>query len=151
MWPLQMNAWNRLPQISTLRFEAYSSNNTGWNGTGTGSVQIKQIDAETLAFTESGTWKSESGQQFKFNNVFRWTLIDSGNSIRLEHLRFGAENPVYLFDLATADGQTWHSIDPHVCRDDLYTAILDVTPDHLELRWTVTGPKKNEDIHYWYT
>ena len=146
-----MDAWQRLSEISKLQFVARSANDSGWNGTGNGAVLVAKLDANTIMFTETGQWKSGTGQELNFNNVFRWSFDASGGTIRLEHLRYGSNNPVYLFDLALKDDNMWHSITPHVCRDDSYAAIMNLAVDHIELRWTIKGPQKDENIHYWYS
>jgi len=146
-----MDAWDRLSDITALRFVAESASETGWTGSGQGSVVVAQPDAHTITFTEAGTWQFNTGQPLEFSNVFRWTLEDSGTAIRLEHLRFGPENQVYLFDLAPIDEHTWRSVTAHVCRDDLYSAVMTLTPDHIALRWTIKGPSKDEDLRYWYS
>ena len=148
---IAMDTWNRLSQITALRFVARSANESGWNGSGDGSVVVAQPNANTITFTETGKWQSDAGQQLNFNNVFRWSLDDSSNAIRLEHLRFGPDNPVYLFDLAPENDHTWQSATPHVCRDDLYSAIMTLAADQIELRWSIKGPNKDEDIYYWYS
>ena len=146
-----MNLWNSLSGVTSLRFVARSANNSGWNGSGNGKVAIAHPNAKTITFTESGQWTTENGKQLNFSNVYRWSLLQSTALIRLEHLRFGKNNPVYLFDLVPENDRDWHSAKPHVCRDDLYSATLRLTPDQIELRWTVKGPEKDEDIRYWYS
>jgi hypothetical protein len=44
----------------------------------------------------------------RFRNVFRWTLLGP-KLVRLEHLRFGPDHPVYLFELAQDANGTWTS------------------------------------------
>ncbi len=145
-----MSAWSRLAGVRALRFSAHSETKSGWNGAGRGSVVVAQPDPNTTTFVESGSWQPEEGRELVFSNVFRWSRSDSGKSIRLEHLRHGHANPVYLFALVPNDRDSWHTATPHVCRDDLYSAEMAIGRDAIELLWTVTGPKKNEKIHYWY-
>jgi hypothetical protein len=146
-----MNLWDRLSGITSLRFVARSANDTGWNGSGNGNVAIEHLDANTITFTETGQWTTETGKQLNFSNVYRWSLLESASVIRLEHLRFGENSPVYLFDLVPGNDRNWHSTEPHLCRDDLYSATMRLDPDKIELRWTIKGPQKDEDIHYLYS
>ncbi len=76
-----------------------------------------------------------------------WTGTGSG----LEHLRFGEDHPVYLFDLALAGEREWRSVSPHLCREDCYSAVLIVGDDNIVLRWSVNGPRKQETIEYVYS
>jgi hypothetical protein len=146
------NVWQRLSQVRRLFFhaESRSAENTGWNGVGEGSVVIQQPDDVTLLFQEQGSWKSVTGSRIRFSNVYRWTFDDAGQTICLEHLRFGADNPVYLFDLIAAGEGELCSSSPHVCREDYYTAWMRCDPDMIHLHWTVTGPHKDEEIAYTY-
>ena len=145
-----MDAWQRLSEITALLFVAHSAKESGWNGSGNGTVYVAQLTANTITFTETGKWQPDVGRQLNFNNVFKWSRGESGDAIRLEHLRFGPNNPVYLFDLAPQNEDTWQSITPHVCRDDLYSAIMTLAADQIELRWEIKGPDKDEDIQYSY-
>ena len=145
-------AWNRLRMIQKLEFMTQSllGSNSGWSGSGRGSVRVEEIDAGTILFRENGSWASEQGREFAFNNVFRWTLDSEGPYIRLEHLRFGPKKPVYLFDLVSVSESILESTEPHVCRDDLYSARMEYAILAIHLRWTVIGPKTNERIRYTY-
>jgi hypothetical protein len=144
--------WSRLRTVRELSFEAQSRStpSTGWNGRGLGTVQVEQADASTTVFYEKGLWAPEIGRPSPFSNVFRWTLDPEGCFIRLEHLRFGLEHPIYLFDLVPADERTLVSSDPHVCREDLYAACMEFDQHVIRLNWTITGPKKDENIKYLY-
>lgn len=140
-------AWNSLRAVRTLQFSAkFSSQTSGWNVTGNGKVIVGMVDNSTITFTESGKWRSDSGKEFDFNNVYRWTLDEDAGVIRLEHLRFGPNQPVYLFDLAPTDNITFQSVSPHCCGADLYTAIMEFKDEAIYLRWNVKGPKKDEQI-----
>jgi hypothetical protein len=140
--------WQQLGQVRSLSFVARSSKPGGWNGKGNGKVVVEQPSPNCLTFAEAGVWRPDcGGNGIRFHNVFRWTLL--GAAIRLEHLRFGEDHPVYLFDIAPMEGQ-WRSISPHQCSDDCYSAELTVHGDAIILRWSITGPKKQEEIEYHY-
>jgi hypothetical protein len=104
--------WSRLCSIRDLTFNASSSASTGWTGSGVGTVSVAQPASDVLVYTESGTWTQSGGKQLSFSNVYRWTL--QPQVLRLEHLRFGADNPVYLFDLGIVSDSRMASVDPHV-------------------------------------
>ena len=141
--------WNVLRRVRSLRFVAQSAFATGWHGVGTGSVVVAAPVDSVLTFTESGSWQPPEGRSLRFSNIFRWSRINAG-LIRLEHLRFGADHPVYLFDLVSKMNGAWTSVSPHVCEQDCYAAELRLREAGLGLRWMVTGPKKQECIEYSY-
>jgi len=103
-----------------------------------------------VIFHERGTWTPEGGRQMPFRNVFRWTAAPEGDRIRLEHLRFGAGSPVYLFDLVRVGGAVLEAAEPHACSEDRYAARLTLDEGAIRLNWTITGPKKDKDITYLY-
>jgi hypothetical protein len=143
--------WKRLANVNTLVFKATSgTNNGGWNGEGRGSVVVEGGDSKSMLFHEEGMWKPATGKELTFTNVYRWTALLESRTLQLEHLRFGHDHSVYLFDLEQTDEVMWLSIEPHVCRDELYTAIMKVCGDVLTLHWTIEGPTKNASIHYSY-
>jgi hypothetical protein len=144
--------WERLGNIRELRFEArpHSSTNSGWSGTGHGTVEVERTAPLTLVFHERGVWTPEAGRQMPFRNVFRWTATLDGDRIRLEHLRFGAESPVFLFDLVPIAQGVLEADQPHACSDDRYSARLVLVAETIQLSWAITGPKKDEAITYLY-
>jgi hypothetical protein len=142
--------WARLGTVGGLRFEARSRTGSGWDGQGQGTVKVERIDPRTLVFHERGTWTPERGRELPFTNVFRWSVSPDGDSVRLEHLRFGAENPVLLFDLVPVAGDVLEAAEPHACSEDRYWARMVYDRDAIRLNWTITGPKKDEAITYLY-
>lgn len=145
-------AWTRLFSVQELTFEARSRAvpNTGWNGSAKGVVQVETVEAGVILFHERGAWTPEVGRQTTFTNVFRWTADPDACFIRLEHLRFGPDDPVYLFDLVPVDEAVLESSEPHVCREDLYAARMEFDEETVRLTWTINGPKKAETISYTY-
>ena len=139
--------WDDLSRVRSLRFIARSGSATGWNGLGRGVVAVETHGDEVQTFAESGTWRTEAGRELRFHNVYRWTRNQP--TLRLEHLRFGVDHPVYLFDLAQTGDREWRSVSPHACGEDRYSAIL-LVGDVLALRWAVVGPTKQEVIEYEY-
>jgi hypothetical protein len=141
--------WERCCRVRALAFVARSANPTGWNGRGSGTVVVEQAGGGAITFTESGTWTVQDGREIRFHNVFRWSKVE--DRLRLEHLRFGVDQPVYLFDLAPAGDRVWRSVSPHLCREDCYTADMRILDHCIILRWSVTGPRKQEVIEYTYS
>lgn len=139
-----------LRRVRSLRFDAQSGAATGWDGVGTGAVAVSEPAAGVVVFTESGTWQpSAPGRPaVAFNNVFRWSV--AGDALRLEHLRFGPEHPVLLFDMAPGADGVWREVSPHQCREDCYTASLGVEGGQLVVAWSIVGPRKQESIRYTY-
>ena len=116
-------------------------------GRAEGNVEVKMEADTCMLFIEAGSWDTPDGRSIDFKNTYRWNL--DGNRIRLEHLRFGPDRPVYLFDLVPESDRCMVSAEPHVCSEDLYTATLDCG-EEIGLNWTVVGPKKKETIAYVY-
>ena len=141
--------WDQFRQVRSLSFVASSGSEFGWKGTGSGTVEVREAEDREMTFHEQGLWRPEGGERdIRFHNVYRWTR--AGGLLRLEHLRFGADNPVFLFDLAQTGEEEWRSVSPHLCRDDCYAAVLLVHEDGIGLRWSIDGPRKKETIEYEY-
>ncbi|MBC8141765.1 MAG: hypothetical protein H7Y38_10045, partial [Armatimonadetes bacterium] len=133
----ELNAlWNALERVRALSFVAESDTHTGWRGTGAGVVSVSGA-ADTLVFAETGTWRTAAGRELSFRNTYRWTR--RAGSLRLDHLRFGASEPVYLFDLAAHGNGVLASVAAHQCRNDEYTARLWLENGVIHLHWTVSG------------
>ena len=145
--------WEKMAQVISLTYSAKSksSNMPVWNGLGKGNVEVQRTHENVLIYNEKGVWISEEKHQLDFKNVFRWTLHPIQGVISLEHLRYGPQHPVYLFDLVPSGINTMESVDAHVCHDDSYFGKMRCDQHYLQLNWRVIGPKKNEEIDYLYT
>ncbi|KOY87218.1 hypothetical protein AD998_14615 [bacterium 336/3] len=141
-----------LLNIQSFFFQATTTKDTqGWNAQGNGIVTVSSPKKDIIIFEESGLLTLPNQQkQFKCHNVYRWTF-ETEKRIKLEHLRFGEENPVYLFHLVYQDTNTFSSICPHICDKDLYTAHLQLAPRRIVLVWEIKGDTKNERIEYHYS
>lgn len=143
--------WEKLAEIQSVSISAQSKafNPTGWNGLGKGTVAVDSPSPQTFIFHEQGKWITQKDNEMEFRNVFRWTF-NKGN-ITLEHLRFGPQNPIFLFKLEPIDDMTLESIEPHVCKEDSYFGKVRFDQHFIQLNWRVIGPSKNEEIDYLYT
>lgn len=145
--------WEKLVQVTQLSFQAKtkSKEENGWNGKGSGEVTITKEDPCVLIFHEKGNWQSKQGDEVSFKNTFRWTLDRDAGVIALEHLRRGPDHPVFLFHLAPNGKHSLSSVDSHLCEGDTYFGQIFFDRHGLKLNWRVIGPKKNEEIDYYYT
>jgi Family of unknown function (DUF6314) len=140
-----------LRRCRELRFIAYRDDHPKtWTCNGVGAVAIESPSAQIVIFNESGTSRLTSGRELRFTNAYRWSLV-SRSVVRLEHLRFGPNRPVYLFDLAPQDESTWASVTPHHCRSDLYSLQFELGRDAVSLLWMIVGPGKREKIQCVYS
>ncbi|MDR2539376.1 MAG: winged helix-turn-helix domain-containing protein [Chlamydiales bacterium] len=145
--------WEKLASVTQLIFHAKtkSKEESGWNGKGQGKVVIVKKGFNTLIFHEKGTWQGKQDEEVSFSNIFRWTLDRNAGVISLEHLRRGPDQPVFLFHLAPSGKNSLSSIDSHLCEGDTYFGQIHFDPYNLRLHWRVIGPKKNEEIDYFYS
>ncbi|MCE2982141.1 MAG: winged helix-turn-helix domain-containing protein [Parachlamydia sp.] len=147
-----LHFWERLGRTKQLTFHARSNarEESGWKGNGKGEVIVSR-DNQSLIFNEKGIWTDAHGNQVNFSNIFRWTLDRTAKVISLEHLRRGPDHPVFLFHLAPAAKDLLSSVDSHLCGGDTYFGQFLLDAVSLRLNWRVIGPKKNEEIDYYYS
>ena len=141
---------SRLSDIRRLRFQATpgDGSQTGWAGHGEAEVAVS-LDADGLRFHESGEFTpAATGAAVAFRNVYRW--VTQGDRIALWHERFGAKDAVWLFDLVAAGPGELVAAERHVCGDDRYDARLRLVEHGFDLRWSITGPRKDERLAYQY-
>ena len=93
---LLAEAWALLRSVRSVSFVARSETGTGWAGAGV--IAVSEPRAGIVVFRESGYVRPYGHGAIRFTNVFRWSRL--GDLLRLEHLRFGPDHPVVLFDLA---------------------------------------------------
>lgn len=145
--------WKKLSSIKKLVFHAKtkSQEENGRNGRGQGVVDVAKESESVLIFHEKGSWKGLNGTETDFTNSFRFTIDCIAGMISLEHLRYGLNHPVFLFHLAPSGKHALSSVDSHFCEGDTYFGQMVDTAQNLRLSWRVIGPKKNEEIDYYYT
>jgi len=145
--------WEKLCQVTQLTFHSTSKSKEelGWTGRGKGEVIVNKENDLVLIYNEKGIWLNKQGDQMNFTNVFRWTLDRHAGVISLEHLRRGLDHPVFLFHLAPTHAHSLSSVDSHLCEEDTYFGQIHLNSNSLRLNWRVIGPKKNEEIDYYYS
>lgn len=145
--------WEKLSAVNRLTFKAVakSKDNKGWNGKGEGEVEVSKSGSNVLIFTEKGKWQGKEHEEVDFSNVFRWTLDRENHLVSLEHLRRGPDHPIFLFDLSPSGQQSLISVDSHLCAGDTYFGQIRFDPQSVHLHWRIIGPKKNEELHYYYS
>jgi hypothetical protein len=143
--------WDSLCRVKRLWFVARSEQATGLQGVGSGTVEVTTVAPGVITFTEKGTRQTLQGKQIQFFNVFRWSRVEPAKHLRLEHLRYGIDNPVHLFDLMPAGDGSWQPANPHLCREDCYRARLHIKDRAIHLNWEISGPRKQEQMEYIYT
>lgn len=138
--------WEKLHTVKQMHIQAksFSDKKTGWDKQGKGEVTVIKENKRSLIFQEKGFWQNSS---ITFNNALRWIL--NSDKISLEHLHLGLNDPVFLFDLIATHNHL-ESLKPHLCGKDQYAAIARLNEKEIFLRWTVTGPNKNEEVEYRY-
>lgn len=145
--------WEKLTGVTKLTFNAKSKSkdDRGWNGKGNGKVVITKTGNNQLIFAEKGVWFDKHATEVGFSNIFRWSLDLEVGVISLEHLRRGIDHPVFLFHLAPSGKHSLSSVDSHLCEGDTYFGQIHFDRFSMRLNWRVIGPKKNEEIDYYYS
>lgn len=136
----------RASQFSTTRFGVTSA-----TANGSGLVKTSALGHSTVDFSETGVWSADDCTTFRFHNAYRWTRLDRA-SLRLEQIRLGPQHPVHLVDFkpAAVGATAWVSLRNHQCGNDSYSAELVARDDRVVLKWTISGPRKNERIESTY-
>lgn len=127
---------------SVSHFSINAKADSQWQALGKGIVKLRKPDQLTLIWEEAGQWDSTLNN-LEFSNTYRWTRIDH-NEIRLEHLRYGEDQPVQLVNVHCQHDDSWMSIEPHLCGQDSYQLDLKTEEKCLILNWQIKGPKKNQ-------
>lgn len=140
--------WNRLLKIKKLDLKAESLQPV-WRGNAQGQVVLSEIGAKSFVFTESGEWNFIEKPKIKFFNIYLWEKAEN-ETLKLSHLRNGKDAPVHLHDFKQTAEYQWKSEAPHVCREDLYAAVLLIEKDLIRLNWTIDGPSKKQNVESLY-
>lgn len=105
----------------------------------------------SVRFFENGHFRLDAAdaRPVAFSNIFSWEL--GSDYAALSHERRG--DGVWLFDLIAAPesySADLISREAHLCVADRYSARLTFVDAGFDLEWTISGPKKDEYLHYRY-
>ncbi|MDF1593994.1 MAG: DUF6314 family protein [Desulfobacterales bacterium] len=150
---LAVDIWNLLGRVQSLLLTAATKDRSSFfnNAAAAGSVGVSMTGSRVITFHEAGLWTSSDHQTIDFRNIYQWSLSDLEDTIRLTHLRYGADNPVHLVDFRSIGTNTMSSFQPHVCGADRYSASLSVAGDRILLNWRILGPAKNDSLDCTYS
>lgn len=144
-----LDCWNKLSQMRSLSFSIHSPLQEQQR-MGKAEVLIKTPSENVIIFQEKGNWLIPETGTHSFSNSFRFTLDLKSLLITLEHLRYGENNPVFLFHLAVSSPQLLESVNDHLCNEDSYLGHLTFDEKGILFRWRVIGPQKNHFFSYHY-
>ena len=139
-----------MPRLAHLAFTATPGprSRTGWAGQGEARIESSH-DPDGIRLHESGHFTPQAtGTPVAFRNVYRW--VNQGDRLALWHERFGRDAAVWLFDLAATGTDELATIEAHLCGADRYDARLSLAVEGFDLRWSITGPNKDETLAYRY-
>lgn len=137
--------WQRAQLIKKVSIQTQSG------GQAFGEVAVSREKECSLVFVEQGQWLHVAEKPIDFTNHLRWSIDRAAGLIALEHLRYGADRPVFLFHLSPSGPYTLQSIDSHLCLEDCYFGRIEFTSQHIRLLWRILGPRKNEILQYVYS
>ena len=141
----------KLESISNFVFHSSSNNKmNGLEGMGSGEVKCVLENENALLFYENGRFNNSFNKSMKCNNIYRWSFDYLDNKIALQHLRFGFDNPVFLFDLIFEKENRMVSQTPHICKDDKYSAEMMIETSAIKLNWIVKSQIKYNRMEYLY-
>ena len=147
-----MKFWTFLQTVRHLSFSVKSKQRGGMTSKmGRAEVQIISSSPTVCIFQEMGYWLKDQMPETTFHSSFRWTLDTKATLITLEHLRYGASHPVFLFHLTPTKPFYLETVDAHLCVEDSYLGSILWSSSTMHFHWRVLGPFKNEELIYSYS
>ena len=155
--------WTLLNHLNRFSFKVNTDNEsvTGWQGEGQGLIKRRgslnmsksaSAEPESGAIVETierGDYQVSVDRKVPMHNQYLWQF--NGDHIRLTHLRFGWDKPVFLFDIIDNGKGELVTRQSHQCAADNYDASFVLYPDRLVMQWRIQGPKKREVLDYIYS
>lgn len=121
---------------------------TDWRGHGTAAISAERTGEDWRLIERGRFVPAGAARGVTMNNVYRWQR--AGDRLRLYHERFGTEAAVFLFELVAESADRLVCQRPHLCGDDVYRGTLTLAETGFDLAWSITGPRKDEHLHYRY-
>ncbi|KEZ77137.1 DUF6314 family protein [Salinisphaera hydrothermalis] len=145
-----IRAWQCLPGLRSLSFTAEPgpASQTDWRGRGTAGIRTERAGNDWRLIERGRFVPAGAARGVTMNNVYRWQRV--GDRLRLYHERFGTDAAVFLFELVAESADRLICQQPHLCGDDVYRGTLVLAETGFDLDWSITGPRKDEHLHYRY-
>lgn len=140
--------WERLLKVTSLSLKVKPVQEK--ERIGKAKVDISLTAPSVLLFEEKGHWYINQKADTGFRNTFRWSLDAKSSLITLDHLRYGAKRPVFLFHLTAVTSSRLESVGAHLCKEDTYLGNITWNSNQVLFHWKVIGPKKNDELIYDY-
>lgn len=102
----------------------------------------------TVVLRESGRRRTD-GATLRAHDATRWSL-EGPDSLWVEHLRAGPDDPTPLALLQRQGPGSWASASPHVCWRDRYHLEARLEVDEVQVTWTRTGPEAPVEVRKRY-
>ncbi len=152
--------WGLLNRLNRFSFKVNADNESvmGWQGEGQGLIKRRSSGEAAPSKPESGAivetiergdYYVSADRKVPMHNQYLWQF--EGDYIRLTHLRFGWDKPVFLFDIIENDQGELVTRQSHQCAADNYDASFVLCADSLVMQWRIQGPKKREVLDYIYS
>ena len=109
------------------------------------NLKVNKPNESTIITEELGDWVNNEGQKVVSKNTYKWT-IRNDSILKLEHLRFGEEKPIFLVNFYNDKNNLWKSLKPHICEQDIYQAELVISHTNIKLTWSIETPKHTYSI-----
>jgi len=113
------------------------------------NLEVTRPDDFSIITEELGGWVNMEGQKVVSKNVYKWTA-QSDSILKLEHLRFGEEKPIFLVSFYNEKNILWKSLKPHICQQDIYSAEIVISHSNVKLIWSIETPKHTYSIESTY-
>lgn len=145
-----IRTWQRLPGLRSLSFTAEPgpASQTGWRGTGTAGITAERTGDDWRLIERGRFLPAGAARDVAMHNIYRWQRVD--NRLRLYHERFGTDAAVFLFELVADSAARLVCRQPHRCGADIYHGTLLLSESGFDLDWSITGPRKDEQLRYRY-
>jgi hypothetical protein len=151
-----VDLWERLNRLTRFSFKVNPSNSSliGWQGEGSGLIKRRSEHSQMtpgalLETIERGEYAIAPQCKLTMHNHYLWQF--EGDHIRLTHLRFGWDKPVFLFDIIENKAGEIVTRQSHQCAADNYNALFTLLPEGISVQWHIQGPNKCEVLDYVYS
>jgi len=135
---------DKLEKVKRLNFKV-NHPNPSLNIQLNSNLNVIRQDNNSIITEELGKWVNNYGQRVVSKNIFKWSALND-SILKLEHLRFGEEKPLFLVNFYNEKNYLWKSLEPHICGQDIYNAELDIFPTNIKLEWKINTPKHTYTI-----
>lgn len=134
----------RLAGIRQFTVHVEFPDDLGGSHYGEGLTTVRSESAAEVILFDCGRWSRPT--HLRFSGGYRWNFANAVDGFKIDHIRHGADNPVFLAALVPVNPFLYKNLESYHCEADSYDVEVRFMEEEVVMQWSIRGPRKNQNL-----